>query len=162
MTTWQTFAAAAPSLASHIHRRFTAGESHVLATLRRDGSPRVSGSEVAFRDDGRLYIGSMLHALKARDLQRDGRFALHAYPGIEDGGEGDAKLAGVASEITAADEVERLGVDPASHLFHLDISEAVYTWVTDNTLFVESWHDGGAWVRFARPDNGPVERTVLG
>ncbi|MFI5612161.1 pyridoxamine 5'-phosphate oxidase family protein [Amycolatopsis sp. NPDC051903] len=162
MTTWQSFAAAAPSLADHVHRRFTAGESHVLATLRRDGSPRVSGSEVDFRDDGRLYIGSMLGAVKARDLRRDGRFAVHAYPGIEDGGEGDAKLAGVAEEITAPDEVARLGVDPASHLFHLDIQEAVYTWVADNTLFVESWHDGGAWVRFARPDNGPAEKTVLG
>ncbi|MET7994132.1 pyridoxamine 5'-phosphate oxidase family protein [Amycolatopsis sp. NPDC005232] len=156
MTTWQTFAAAAPSLAERIHERFLSGESHVLATLRRDGSPRVSGSEVSFRDDGSLYVGSMLDARKARDLQHDGRFALHAFPGIEENGPGDAKLAGVAREITD----DR--ADSGSHLFELDIHEAVYTWVADNTLFVESWHAGGAWTRFARPDNGPVERTVLG
>lgn len=153
MTTWQTFAEAAPSLASHVHRRFTAGESHVLATLRRDGSPRVSGSEVEFRDDGRVYVGSMLNAVKALDLRRDGRFALHSQPAITEGGEGDAKLAGVAEELSTP--------DGSAHLFHLDLREAVYTWVADNTLFTESWHSDGTWVRFARPDNGPVQRTVL-
>ncbi|HEY3711093.1 MAG TPA: pyridoxamine 5'-phosphate oxidase family protein [Amycolatopsis sp.] len=98
MATWQAFAAAAPSLADRVYKRFTSAESHILATLRRDGSPRVSGSEVNFRE-GSLYIGSMFDAVKARDLHRDGRFAIHAAPGDPAAG-GDAKLAGVATEVT--------------------------------------------------------------
>ncbi|HEY2063344.1 pyridoxamine 5'-phosphate oxidase family protein [Amycolatopsis sp. NBC_01480] len=180
MATWQAFAAAAPSLADRIHKRFTSAESHILATLRRDGSPRVSGSEVNFRE-GSLYIGSMFDAVKARDLQRDGRFALHAHPGDPAAG-GDAKLAGIATEVTdpaVFAQIQRgaeqsggeeatgeqssgeSGAEGQSHLFHLDIREAVMTWVADNTLFAESWQEGRGLVRFARPDNGPVVRTEL-
>ncbi|MFC5113190.1 pyridoxamine 5'-phosphate oxidase family protein [Amycolatopsis halotolerans] len=139
MTSWDEFSAAAPMLASRVRARFAAADSHVLATLRSDGSPRVSGSEIDFRD-GEAYIGSMLDALKARDLQRDDRFALHAYPGIEEGG--DAKIAGHAVEITDQAEAARIQEGQESHLFRLDLREAVVTWVEDNTLWVESWHRG--------------------
>jgi hypothetical protein len=158
MTSWDEFTAAAPALAERIHARFAAAESHVLATLRRDGSPRVSGSEIDFRD-GEAYVGSMLDARKAQDLQRDGRFALHAYPGIEEGG--DAKIAGRAVEITDPAEVAKVQGGQESHLFRLDVREAVLTSVEGNTLVVESWHPG-EWVRFERPDNGPAVRTELG
>ncbi|WP_033296056.1 pyridoxamine 5'-phosphate oxidase family protein [Amycolatopsis jejuensis] len=157
MSSWDEFSAAAPSLAERVRARFAAAESHVLATLRRDGSPRVSGSEIDFRD-GEAYIGSMLDARKARDLQRDVRFALHAYPGIEEGG--DAKIAGRVEEITDPAALARVQQGEPSHLFRLDIEEAVLTWVDDNTLWVESWHPG-SWVRFARPDNGPAVRTEV-
>jgi Pyridoxamine 5'-phosphate oxidase len=69
--------------------------THVLATLRRDGSPRVSGSEIACLGSD-LSFGSMPNAVKALDLQRDGRCALHAHPSSD----GDAKVAGVAVEVT--------------------------------------------------------------
>jgi hypothetical protein len=159
MATWQAFAAAAPSLADRVHQRFTSAETHILATLRRDGSPRVSGSEVDFRD-GSLYVGSMLDAVKARDLLRDGRFAIHAAPGDPAAG-GDAKLAGVATEVTDPALLAGVQGGEPSHLFHLDVREAVLTWVADNTLFAESWQEGRGLVRFARPDNGPVVRTEL-
>jgi hypothetical protein len=190
MATWQAFAAAAPSLADRVYKRFTSAESHILATLRRDGSPRVSGSEVNFRE-GSLYIGSMFDAVKARDLHRDGRFAIHAAPGDPAAG-GDAKVAGIATEVTDPTVLAQVlgggepgsgepgsgepgsgegsaggqgapeqDTDEKSHLFHLDIREAAMTWVEDNTLFVESWQEGRGLVRFARPDNGPVVRTEL-
>ena len=158
MTNWDEFAAAAPSLAARVRARFAAADSHVLATLRRDGAPRVSGSEIDFRD-GDAYLGSMLDARKAHDLRRDPRFALHACPGIEEGG--DAKIAGLAVEITDPAEVARVQEGEESHLFRLDVREAVLTWVEDNTLVVESWHPG-RWERFDRPDNGPAVRTELG
>jgi hypothetical protein len=42
-----------------------------------------------------------LVALKARDLQRDPRFALHGGPADPDAGwDGDAKLSGHAEELT--------------------------------------------------------------
>ncbi|MCZ9341635.1 pyridoxamine 5'-phosphate oxidase family protein, partial [Streptomyces sp. TRM76130] len=43
---WAFFAAAEPDLAATVERRFGAFTHHVLATLRRDGSPRTSGLEV--------------------------------------------------------------------------------------------------------------------
>ncbi|SEP35399.1 pyridoxamine 5'-phosphate oxidase family protein [Amycolatopsis saalfeldensis] len=190
MADWQTFAAAAPSLADRVRTRFTSAESHILATLRRDGSPRVSGSEVNFQGTS-LYIGSMSNAVKARDLLRDPRFALHAHPG-DPTTDGDAKLAGLATEVTDPVLVAQIvgggeqsggepgggegsggegsggeqgggeqAVEEQSHLFHLDIREAALTWVADNTLFVESWKEGRGLVRFARPDNGPAIRTDL-
>ncbi|RJQ83570.1 pyridoxamine 5'-phosphate oxidase family protein [Amycolatopsis panacis] len=158
MTSWLEFSTAVPSLAERVKARFSAAESHVLATLRRDGAPRVSGSEIAFRGD-EAYVGSMLDARKARDLLRDGRFALHAAPAIEEGG--DAKIAGRAVAITDLAEITRIQGPEPTHLFRLEIEEAVLTWVEGNTLLIESWHPG-RWVRFARPDNGPVVPTVLG
>src|SRR5437870_2394719 len=47
-----------------------------MATLRRDGSPRISGTEVQFAGE-HLEIGSMPRAVKARDLLRDPRVAIH-------------------------------------------------------------------------------------
>src|SRR5687767_4858714 len=77
---WVTFTAEAPALAAAVEARLRATKHRVLATLRADGSPRVSGTEVDFWD-GDLVLGSMFGAVKARDLLRDGRFAVHANPG---------------------------------------------------------------------------------
>src|SRR5262245_28608828 len=98
MATWEQFSIEAPALADAIAARWAAHKHHVLATLHRDGSPRVSGTEVEIVE-GRLAIGSMPGALKARDLQRDGRYALHANPGHHDMAGGDAKVAGRAREL---------------------------------------------------------------
>ena len=100
---WGRLADEAPELAGAVQARLTATKHHVLATLRQDGSPRVSGTEVQLRGP-ELTIGSMPDAIKARDLQRDGRFALHANPGDGTMEGGDAKVAGVAVEVT--DEAE--------------------------------------------------------
>lgn len=142
MATWQQFEEEAPELAAQVRRRFEAQKTHVLATLRRDGSPRVSGSEVEFRGDD-LTIGSMLGAVKARDLQRDGRCAIHAHPS-----DGDAKIAGVAVEVTDAAEKAAVttGEEPPGgfHAFRLDLTEAVLTTVDpdEQMLVVQLWRPG--------------------
>lgn len=137
MADWSDIVAEAPDLAASAEGRFRATKHHVLATLRRDGAPRVSGTEVEFRPGG-LYLGSMGQALKARDLQRDGRFALHANPGDGSMKDGDAKLAGVAVEVTDH------GGEPGSHLFRLDVREVVVTSLhpAGDRLLIESWHEG--------------------
>ncbi|MBA3464363.1 MAG: pyridoxamine 5'-phosphate oxidase family protein, partial [Deltaproteobacteria bacterium] len=48
-----------------------------VATLRRDGSPRVSGTELTSYD-GQLWLAGMPGALRFADLRRDPRFALHS------------------------------------------------------------------------------------
>src|SRR6185312_14606941 len=125
MATWKDFEDEAGWLAAEVRRRFEAAETHVLATLRKDGAPRVSGSEVDFRH-GALSFGSMLGARKARDLQRDGRCAIHAHP--FDGG--DAKVSGVAVELVGLEKAAYVtGSEPPGdfHAFRLELAEAVLT-----------------------------------
>jgi hypothetical protein len=137
MTSWQEFAEEAQELAAAIRGRFEAHETHILATLRKDGSPRVSGSEVAFNGD-ELTFGSMSAAVKARDLQRDGRFAIHAHP-ADPLTEGDAKIAGVATEVNNQAE----NAD-GSHAFVVSLTEAVLTSVDQpaEELVIKVWRPG--------------------
>jgi len=138
MGTWQQFEREAPDLAAEVRRVFTAQVSHVLATVRRDGSPRVSGTEVAF-DGAELIIGSMLGAVKARDLLRDGRFALHSCPGPD----GDAKLSGIAIVDPRVEE---------HHSFRLDLRQAVFTGIGDDRkhLLIQVWRQGREVERIQR------------
>ncbi len=143
MSNWAALAAAEPEFADRVRRVFDAHRHKVLATLRRDGSPRVSGIEVEFAD-GELQMGMMPGSVKAQDLRRDPRLALHAAS--EDAPQddpsswlGDAKIAGRAVEVVGPpDEVE------AAHHFQVDITEAVLIWVgrPADHLVIESWHEG--------------------
>src|SRR5213593_4588489 len=72
MPRWGDVEAGAPELAALARGLFDAHVNKTFATLRRYGSPRISGIEVDFTD-GDLWFGSMWQALKARDLQRDPR-----------------------------------------------------------------------------------------
>jgi Pyridoxamine 5'-phosphate oxidase len=142
MATWKQFEDEAAELAAEIRARFEAHETHVLATLRKDGSPRVSGSEVDFKG-AELTFGSMLNAVKASDLQRDGRCALHAHPA-----DGDAKIAGVAVEVVDPEDKKALvnGTEPPGdfHAFRLDLREAVLTSVDheEQLLVIQLWRPG--------------------
>ena len=134
--TWQDFVDEAPDMAAAVRARFDAGRHHVLATLRADGSPRVSGTEVDF-SDGDLTLGMMAGSVKARDLARDGRFALHAHTGDGSMQGGDAKVAGVAEEVDAPP-------GPPSHTYRLMLGEAVLTSVhpDGDRLVIETWRPG--------------------
>ena len=156
---WGEMAKAEPDLAASVLARFEASRHHVLATLRSDGAPRVSGTEVIIHD-GILALGSMWLAMKARDLRRDGRFALHANPGDGSMEGGDAKVSGVAVELAgesaariAASLPEMDEADPATestpfHLFRLDLDQVVLSEVDHerNCMVIRSW-----W-----PDRGVV------
>ena len=126
MSSWTDFEAAAPALAERVRSRLDAHVHKTLATVRRDGSPRISGTETAFVE-GELWIGSMWRARKALDLQRDPRFALHSGSDDPPGWSGDAKLAGVVEEITDPERVRAINGSKAppgpSHLFRLDLRE---------------------------------------
>jgi hypothetical protein len=141
VATWRDFENEAPELAAAVKRRFQQHESHVLATLRADGAPRVSGSEVAFHGPD-LTFGSMPDARKAHDLQRDARCAIHAHPAPD----GDAKVSGAAVELTDPAARQAAGADPAdtSHAFRLELTDAVLTSVDQEQelLIVELWRPG--------------------
>src|SRR5437899_5346851 len=130
MTAWKAIEQAEPEFAGRVRTLFDAGRHKTIATLRADGSPRISGIECEFAD-GDLRFGSMPGARKGADLERDPRFALHGptfHP--EEGKErewpGEAKIAGRAIGIgpIATDEA---GEQPPGELFVADIAELVIT-----------------------------------
>jgi hypothetical protein len=80
MTTWDVFAATAPDLAEkgrNLLYRTGTGEA-LLATVQRDSPPRIHPIAIAIAEGG-LYA-FILPSPKLSDLERDGRYALHAYP----------------------------------------------------------------------------------
>jgi Pyridoxamine 5'-phosphate oxidase len=147
MPSWTDFEAAAPELAARVRARLDAHTHKTIATLRRDGSPRISGTETRI-SDGELWIGSMWQALKARDLQRDPRFALHSGSAEPAEWEGDAKLAGTAEEITDPERVKEIdGAETPpepSHLFRLELLEVSTVGLNEqrNALVIEIWTPG--------------------
>jgi hypothetical protein len=155
MARWVDFEADAPELAASVLARFTATKHHVLATLRADGSPRVSGTEVQLHA-GDLTCGSMPGARNARDLQRDGSYALHANPGDGSMDGGDAKVAGVADEVTDPNALAAFVDDEHPpepfHLFTLGIGEVVLTSLhpDGDRLVIETWRPGAGVTRVER------------
>ena len=135
MASWSEFEAEAPELAARVRERLEAHRHKTIATIRRDGSPRISGTETEF-EDGELWIGSMLNALKARDLQRNPRFALHSGSDEPDDWAGDAKVAGVAEEVSAP--------NASSHRFRLDLHEVSTVGLDEarKHLIIKVWKPG--------------------
>ena len=145
MPSWKEVEADVPELAALARSFFDAGIHKTVATLRRGGSPRISGTEAKF-GGGEMWFGSMPNALKARDLQRDPRFALHSASADPPDWKGDAKVSGRAVEITdPARRAEILG-EPSEgfHLFVADIDELVVVSLAESGkhLWIESWHQG--------------------
>lgn len=151
MTSWNDVVAAAPELGAAAASRFAAHLHHVLATLRADGSPRVSGTEVRVFE-GEMYLGSMPNSRKGADLHRDPRLAVHAAPIDVELTDGDAKVSGRA-RLAPSDEAERflrsLGNPDVldGEVFAIDVEEVVLTQVRGEELVVTSW----------RPDTGVRE-----
>jgi hypothetical protein len=156
VASWSEIEAEVPELTALARGFLDAYVHKTLATLRRDGSPRISGSEVIFAD-GELWLGSMWRSLKARDLQRDPRFALHSgSPDPEAGWHGDAKVAGHVEEITDDERKEKIlggkGGPGPSHVFRCDVTELSVVQLPDppEFLIIESWHEGRGTSRLER------------
>src|SRR5260370_4220871 len=120
MNTWAEVAAAEPEFADRVRRVFDSHRHKVLATLKGDGSPRVSGIEVEFAD-GELLMGMMPGSVKVQDLRRDPRLALHAAAEAPPQDEPsrwlrDAKIASRTADVAAPADEEK----PA-HRFTVDI-----------------------------------------
>ncbi|ANY06052.1 pyridoxamine 5'-phosphate oxidase family protein [Pseudonocardia sp. HH130630-07] len=140
MTSWGEFRAAEPEFAGLAERILGRGVALVIATLRADGSPRVSGLEIVL-DGGELAFGSMPGSRKGADLRRDPRFALHAAPADQSGGamgDGDLKVSGRAVWTGPL-----AGSIPGDG-FQAELGEVVWTGVNEarNRLVVRWWSPG--------------------
>jgi hypothetical protein len=147
MASWGEFAAAEPELAERVRGRLDAGAHKTLATIRADGSPRISGNEAWIAGD-ELWFGSMWRSARARDLRRDPRFALHSASADPPGWAGDASLSGRAEEV---DDPARVAVAVASldqvpegrwHLFRADLSEVLMVALGQGRLEIDVWRPG--------------------
>lgn len=154
MPRWVEVEREVSELAAAARGFFDARTHKTIATLRSDGSPRLSGTECLFVD-GDLWFGSMWRARKALDLQRDSRFALHGGSADPPEWTGDAKVAGHAEEVTDPARIDAVLTDPPDgplHLFRADITElVVVTLAPERThLVIEAWHEGRGLTRVER------------
>jgi hypothetical protein len=160
MTNWNDVLTATPELARLVQERFEATGLGYLATIRRDGSPRISGNEPLFHG-GEVWLGMMWESRKALDLRRDARMALHSASIDKDVTEGDARISGRAVEHTSEDEIARARIMFADangqapppgpmHLFSLDIDELVVVRPENDRLVVRSWTSTGGNRRHER------------
>lgn len=128
---WARFTSAAPALSEQVRSLFEQyGPAFgYLATVRADGGPRVHPISPVIADGGLFCF--ILPSPKRRDLERDGRYALHAYPAEHS--DDEAYLAGHAVPVTSERRRARLArrhrAAPGVNwrLFELRISVAMLT-----------------------------------
>jgi Pyridoxamine 5'-phosphate oxidase len=138
-----------PEFARRVRAAFDGHRHKILATLRSDGSPRVSGIEASFAT-GQLWLAGMPRSVKFADLRRDPRMALHSGSDEPDAFSADAKISGRAVEVT--DPAERTifaaetgnPADGDYELFRVELQQVVLTAVADDksALVISSWRPG--------------------
>jgi hypothetical protein len=105
----------------------------LVATIRADGTPRLSPVE-PYVLDGDLMLSMMWNSLKARDLMRDPRVLVHSIITNRDGAEGEFKVRGTALPVEEAATHREyavavhaaLGWEPEVgrfHLFRVDVEQ---------------------------------------
>jgi hypothetical protein len=157
MASWEQFTREAPDLAGRVHARFTANVHHVLATVRPDGAPRLSGIEVHFHAAD-VWLGSMPNSAKGGDLARDPRFALHSAPLEKDLANGDATLTGAVEQVDdlavwQAITAHLEGPPPEQlqgDLYRLDLDAVSLVHVKAGRLVTEKWRPGSEPTRRER------------
>ena len=145
-----------PDLAERARAILSSTTNAVLGTIRRDGSPRLSGADPYFHD-GQLRIWSMPRARKGQDLRHDPRVALHSIPwdsrqlrdSAADAGAADAKVSGTALLTTDADDLTAFrawlkserGFEPPVDwdLFTIDIDTLTVISADGGQLVVDGW-----------------------
>jgi hypothetical protein len=139
-----------PQFAAQVRASFDAHGHKILATLRADGSPRVSGIEARFLD-GELWLSGMPRSAKFEDLRRDPRMALHSGSDEPDAFRADGKVSGRAVAVTDPPTLATFALAAAVpeeldgfELFRIDLDQVVLTAVADDksALVISSWRPG--------------------
>ncbi len=158
MASFADVESAEPEFAARVRAAFDAHTHKVLATLRSDGSPRVSGIEMQFVL-GEPWLAGMPDSVKFTDLRRDPRFALHSGSSEPDAFDGDAKLSGRAFEVTDAEDRSRYaiaaGIAPENmgfDLFRVELEQVVLVALNQEktALIISSWRPGRGLTRASR------------
>ena len=128
---WETLEKQDPELAAFGSERLN-GKVAYLATIRKDGAPRVHPMTPII-GEGHLFVFMEPTSPKGRDLQRDGRYAIHCAVNDTSGANGEFIITGQARMIDAP-ELRTLAVRFASYtpadryiLFEFEVDGAVST-----------------------------------
>src|SRR5512147_1616230 len=128
---WNILETQAPEMAEFGRIRFQGGVAY-LATLRKDGSPRLHPFTPII-GEGHFFVFMEPTSPKGHDLRRDGRFAIHCSVTDTSGESGEVILTGKAKLIQDL-ELHALAVKicpykPAERyiLFEFDVESAVTT-----------------------------------
>jgi len=127
---WSQFAAAMPEMAAaglRLLYQYGPGLGF-LATVRRDGGPRLHPVCPHVVDDD-LWLFVVPRSPKRHDLERDGRYAVHAFPPADT--DDEFAVIGRAQRIDDLDTVERVRAgfvsttQPDELLFRLTVERAL-------------------------------------
>ncbi|MEZ4671205.1 MAG: pyridoxamine 5'-phosphate oxidase family protein [Anaerolineae bacterium] len=132
---WKTLEANEPQLAAFGEKRL-AGNVSYLATIRRDGGPRVH-PVTPIIGGGSLFVFMEPTSPKGHDLRRDGRYALHCSMNDSSGTSGEFIVTGRATFIEDP-ERRQLAVQVSSYkpqdryiLFELSVETVTATTYPD-------------------------------
>ncbi|GAB3913325.1 pyridoxamine 5'-phosphate oxidase family protein [Kibdelosporangium lantanae] len=154
MATWKEFARQSPLIAeTFVRRHGRTGNLCMLATVRADGSPRISPMEPRLFE-GELWVVGMPNTTKFADLARDPRFCLHTATADPTVSDGDAKLFGRVHDVRDPDLHQRwaealfaeTGFDLRGREFDTfyaaDITGASSVVVGDGHFDIHIWKEG--------------------
>lgn len=156
---WSQLVADEPRLADIGRRRLADPGVVLVATIRRDGTPRLSPVEPLLWERD-LWLSMLWGSRKAADLQRDPRVLVHSIVTAREGTLGEYKVrgraiaenSGAVHEAYAEEVRTRLGWTPVPgrfHLFRVDIEDVAFLRYDDQTgdQFVACWPSKREFVR---------------
>jgi hypothetical protein len=140
---WKALEDQQPELAAFGAERLN-GKVAYLATVRKDGSPRVHPITPII-GQGCLFVFMEPTSPKGRDLQRDGRYAIHCPVSDNSGASGEFIVTGRAHSVDQPDRralaVRLASYTPADRyiLFEFDVESAASTVYPDDQPVRQSW-----------------------
>ncbi|HET7087280.1 MAG TPA: pyridoxamine 5'-phosphate oxidase [Anaerolineae bacterium] len=151
MATWNEFAETEPALAqAGPDQLFQYGVGLAfLATVRKDGGPRLH-PVCPVLSKSRLYILVLPNSPKRWDLERDGRYAIQAFPQDKPDSDefylsGTARLVNDPVLFASVLSDAKHHASPDEILFELEIDRAMHT----------------RWEGFGTPDYRPLHTTWI-
>ena len=156
---WTEFVERQPRLAEIAHARLIEPGVVLVATIRRDGTPRLSPVE-PYVLDGDLWLAMLWGSLKAADLARDPRILVHGIVTDRNGRDGELKLRGLVEAVDDAETQRRyadavgadLGWHPEVgrfHLFRVAIDDITYLRYDESSgdQYLVTWPHAREFVR---------------
>ena len=145
MLTWEEFAAVQPEMAEFGLKRLECRVMY-LATVRKDGFPRVHPF-TPFVASGRLFAFMEPTSPKARDLQRNGFYAMHSLVTDMNGTNGEFAVTGRARPVTDPD-TRQLAVEGCPYrpkgryiCFEFKLEECLTNTYKDDVPNPRRWRD---------------------
>jgi len=150
MKSWHEFSLEQTELAELGKQMFLQTRTHVglafLATIRKDGAPRLHPISLVFSRD-RLFVFIPSRSPKCADLKRDGRYALQAFPPADNDEGREFYLSGVAICVQEPsirqDIISEAGINVEQYevMFELFVDRAMFTQlVARGTPDEHPWH----------------------